>query len=156
MTSKRPHDQRFWETDEWELCGWIEMTQMLLLYISAHLYVVFLKRMNEHSSICTLVQLHVCEWRTKPYPVCLCLPLYLIVWVLYFLMYLYPLRPVERLLAALYVCVRVCVRLCGCWLYSRLHSVRFCLWFSHSCSDGNKGLFIVWYTFFLNSLFFFF
>lgn len=23
----------------------------------------------------------------------------------------------------------------------------FCLWFSHSCSDGNKGLFIVWYMF---------
>lgn len=42
MTYKRPHDQRFWEPDEWE-CGWIEMTQMLLLYISAHLYVVFLK-----------------------------------------------------------------------------------------------------------------
>lgn len=114
MTSKRPHDQRFWETDEWELCGWIEMTQMLLLYISAHLYVVFLKRMNEHSSICTLVQLHVCEWRTKPYLVCLCLPLYLIVWVLYFLMYLYPLRPVERLLAALCVCAYVCVFVCVC------------------------------------------
>lgn len=42
MISKRPHDQRVWETDEWE-SGWTEMTQMLLLYISAHLYVVFLK-----------------------------------------------------------------------------------------------------------------
>ena len=42
MSNKRPHDQRFWEPDEWE-CGWTEMTQMLLWYISAHLYVVFLK-----------------------------------------------------------------------------------------------------------------
>lgn len=42
MTSKHPHDQRFWETDEWE-CGWLKMTQMLLFYISAHLYVVFLE-----------------------------------------------------------------------------------------------------------------
>ncbi len=120
--------------------------------------------MNEHLSICTLVQLHVCECRMKPYLVCLCLPLYLIVWVLYFLTYLYPSRPGERLLCVCVcvcarVCARACVRACLCasvWMLvvqSTPHSVRFCLWFSHSCSDGNKGLFIVWYTFFLNSLF---
>lgn len=49
--------------------------------------------------------------------------------------------PVQRLL---------CVWVCGCWLYSRLLTLSdFCLWFSHSCSDGNKGLFIVWYITFL-------
>lgn len=54
---KCPHDQRFWETDEWE-CGWIEMTQMLLLYISAHLYVVFLE--NERALDYLYLQLRVC------------------------------------------------------------------------------------------------
>lgn len=115
MTSKRPHDQRFWETDEWE-CGWIEMTQMLLLYISAHLVCCVFK---ERTSTWVFVPWFSCMcvsggW--SPYLVCLCLPLYLIVWVLYFLMYLYPSRPVERLLAALcvWVCARVCVCVCAC------------------------------------------
>lgn len=90
---------------------------------------------------CMYVRVCVCGWWTKPYW-CVCvLPLYLIVWVLYSLMYVYPHCPVQRLL---------CVWVCGCWLYSRLLTLSdFCLWFSHSCSDGNKGLFIVWYITFL-------
>lgn len=90
---------------------------------------------------CMYVHVCVCGWWTKPYW-CVCvLPLYLIVWVLYSLMYVYPHCPVQRLL---------CVWVCGCWLYSRLLTLSdFCLWFSHSCSDGNKGLFIVWYITFL-------
>lgn len=44
----------------------VEMTQMLLSYISARPYIVILLRMNEHLSLCTPVQSHVCEWRTKP------------------------------------------------------------------------------------------
>lgn len=51
------------------------------------------------------------------------------------------------------VCLCVCARVGGCRLYSQLGSVRLCLWFSHSCSDGNKGLFIVWYKGFFFSCF---
>lgn len=99
MTSECPHDQSFWQ--RWWMGVWLKMTQMLLLYISAHLYVVFLK--NERVFVprfsCTCVSGGT-----------VCIPVYLIVWVLYFLMYLYPSRPIERLLA-------VCV--CVCWLYSQ-------------------------------------
>lgn len=134
-------DQRCWEMR-------LEMTQMLLLlHISAHLCAVFLE--NERAleylylglAACMYVCVCGCGWWTKPYW-CVCvLPLYLIVWVLYSLMYVYPHCPVQRLL---------CVWVCGCWLYSRLLTLSdFCLWFSHSCSDGNKGLFIVWYITFL-------
>lgn len=43
---------------------------MLLLYISAHLYVVFLE--NERALDYLYLQLHVYEWRTEPRVVCLC------------------------------------------------------------------------------------
>lgn len=54
-------------------------------------------------------------------------------------MYLYPSRLVERLLP---VCECVCARVRV--VDSALSDF---VWISHSCSDGNKGVFIVWYTF---------
>lgn len=111
MKSKRPNDQRFWETDEWE-CSWIEMTQMLLLYISAHLYVVFLK--NERALEYLYLGSVACAWVEDealsgmfvftfiPHCVSTVFP------------YLYPSRPVDRLLAAVCVFMLVCVCVCAC------------------------------------------
>lgn len=41
-------------------------------------------------------------------------------------------------------CRKTAACACAC---GRFCSVRICLWFSHSCSDGNKGVFSVCYTF---------
>lgn len=137
MTSERPHDQRFWETDEWER-GWTEMTQMLLLlHFCSPVCCVFREWTSTWVFVPFLVQ-SACVWVEDmealtgmfvftfiPHcvstvtPLCICISPHVLV---------------ERLLAALCVCARVplcvcaracvwvcvCVCVCGCWLYSRL------------------------------------
>lgn len=66
---------------------------LLQLYIFAHLCCFY--RTKEHLRICTLVPLHVCEWRTV---LCACVCLYASL--------------CEHCIPS---CVCVCVF--GCWLY---------------------------------------
>lgn len=144
MTSKHPHDQRFWETDEWE-CGWLKMTQMLLFYISAHLYVVFLEddRTLEYLYLGSVACVRVEDEALRG--------MFVFTFIPHCVSTVFPNVSVS-LASCWKTAVCVCVRArASAWMLvvqSTPHSVRFCLWFSHSCSDGNKGLFIVWYTFF--------
>lgn len=116
MTSKHPHDQRFWETDEWE-CGWLKMTQMLLFYISAHLYVVFLEddRTLEYLYLGSVACVRVEDEALRG--------MFVFTFIPHCVSTVFP--NVSVSLASCWktaACVCACahVRLRGCWLYSRL------------------------------------